>query len=517
MSETRHHLHSVSDLYAADEIEVLLLEEIRDLELPASAYSRPEDIQDFDIGSRTGGQISSQPLELDSPGVHSTVHSWDSHANYHGHYGYGDHHDTSSNALAWPRTSHLVLYCDIQGHLKTAIGVVRLLLLISSAACLATLCSSGTAKVSLFMLPLVGRLRFMIFVAVFCFLITALLLFLDISHVIYVFPFNWAKLNAWVFTGIGLSYALSSALLACSIWEYYSGGWVPKRTRSQLSAAAVLGLSCAILAFLLSWIHGRSRSSCRNPDSRNHTPTQLYKPVDNSSSSGVTLKERSPKRPDSWVVKNQQSKKQNTDSDTNTNNGHHGNDTHSRYKQAAKRKDHWASARQHFLPSEENNEDIQRDDVNTERRRRRRRRNGDSSSTGDGNLISNKTDSDHIIEDNKPRRVPRKLALQSVEQSRPWPGAERGSSSSMQIRNKTLQIPVNNNAQDYCGIDESSSMQVTQNGFHWEMECTSSISIEKTTTEIAMDRTAMWSGQWHPPPDDVQPCSSKTIDPYSFA
>ncbi|XP_029032592.1 uncharacterized protein LOC114871174 isoform X2 [Osmia bicornis bicornis] len=517
MSETRHHLHSVSDLYAADEIEVLLLEEIRDLELPASAYSRPEDIQDFDIGSRTGGQISSQPLELDSPGVHSTVHSWDSHANYHGHYGYGDHHDTSSNALAWPRTSHLVLYCDIQGHLKTAIGVVRLLLLISSAACLATLCSSGTAKVSLFMLPLVGRLRFMIFVAVFCFLITALLLFLDISHVIYVFPFNWAKLNAWVFTGIGLSYALSSALLACSIWEYYSGGWVPKRTRSQLSAAAVLGLSCAILAFLLSWIHGRSRSSCRNPDSRNHTPTQLYKPVDNSSSSGVTLKERSPKRPDSWVVKNQQSKKQNTDSDTNTNNGHHGNDTHSRYKQAAKRKDHWASARQHFLPSEENNQDIQRDDVNTERRRRRRRRNGDSSSTGDGNLISNKTDSDHIIEDNKPRRVPRKLALQSVEQSRPWPGAERGSSSSMQIRNKTLQIPVNNNAQDYCGIDESSSMQVTQNGFHWEMECTSSISIEKTTTEIAMDRTAMWSGQWHPPPDDVQPCSSKTIDPYSFA
>lgn len=82
-------------------------------------------------GSRTGGQISSQPLELDSPGVHSTVHSWDSHANYHGHYGYGDHHGSSSNALAWPRASHLVFYCDIQGHLKTAIGVIRLLLLVS--------------------------------------------------------------------------------------------------------------------------------------------------------------------------------------------------------------------------------------------------------------------------------------------------------------------------------------------------------------------------------------------------
>ncbi|XP_016918516.1 uncharacterized protein LOC108001814 isoform X2 [Apis cerana] len=515
MSETRHHLHSVSDLYAADEIEVLLLEEIRDLELPASAYSRPEDIQDFDIGSRTGGQISSQPLELDSPGVHSTVHSWDSHANYHGHYGYGDHHGSSSNALAWPRASHLVFYCDIQGHLKTAIGVIRLLLLISSAACLATLCSSGTAKVSLFMLPLVGRLRFMIFIAVFCFLITALLLFLDISHVIYVFPFNWAKLNAWIFTGIGLSYALSSALLACSIWEYHSGGWVPKRTRSQLSAAAALGLSCAILAFLLSWIHGRSESSCRSSDNRNHTPTQLYKPVDNSSSSGVTLKERSPKRPASWIVKNQQSKKQNIDSNTNTNNGHHGNDNHARYKQDVNRKDHWASAREHFLNTQENNEDIQRSDIDIERRRRRRRRDDDSNSTGDGNLISTKINNSHILEDNKPRRVPRKLPLQSVEQSRPWPGEHR-SNGSTHVRNKTLQMPVNNKAQDYCEMDGSSSMQVTQNGFHWEMECTSSNSMEKAI-DVAMDRTAMWTGQWHPPPDDVQPCSSKTIDPYSFA
>ncbi|XP_043685266.1 uncharacterized protein LOC122637281 isoform X1 [Vespula pensylvanica] len=289
MSETRHHLRSVSDLYAADEIEVLLLEEIRDLEPPPSAYSKPEDIQDFEIaGSRTGGRVSSQSSELDSPGIHSTVHSWDSHANYHDHYGHNDHHrhGPSSNTLPWPRTSHLVFYCDIQGHLRTATGAVRLLLLISSAACLVTLCSSGTAKVSLFMLPLPGRLRFMIFVAVLCFLITALLLFLDISHVIYVFPFNWSRLNTWVFTGIGLSYSLSSALLAYSIWEYHSGGWVPRRTRSQLSAAAALGISCAVLAFVLSLIQSRSGSNYETQDIHNHTPTPLYKPVDNSSSSG---------------------------------------------------------------------------------------------------------------------------------------------------------------------------------------------------------------------------------------
>jgi len=83
-------------------------------------------------GSRTGGRISSQSSELDSPGVHSTVHSWDSHANYHGHYGNSDHRPgSSSNALAWSRASHVVIYCDIQGHLKTATGVVRLLLLVS--------------------------------------------------------------------------------------------------------------------------------------------------------------------------------------------------------------------------------------------------------------------------------------------------------------------------------------------------------------------------------------------------
>lgn len=50
-SDCSRYLHSVSDLYAADEISVLL-EEIRELE-PASY--RPEDLQDFEIaGSQTG-------------------------------------------------------------------------------------------------------------------------------------------------------------------------------------------------------------------------------------------------------------------------------------------------------------------------------------------------------------------------------------------------------------------------------------------------------------------------------
>ncbi|XP_067211978.1 uncharacterized protein [Linepithema humile] len=524
MSETRHYpIRSVSDLYAADEIEVLLLEEIRDLEPPPAIYSKPEDIQDFEIaGSRTGGRISSQSSELDSPGVHSTVHSWDSHANYHGHYGNSDHRPgSSSNPLQWSRASHVVIYCDIQGHLKTATGVVRLLLLISSAACLATLCSSGTAKVSLFMLPLADRLRFMIFVAVFCFLITAALLFLDISHVIYILPLNWTKLNAIMFTGIGLSYAASSALLACTVWEYHSGGWVPKRTRSQLSAAAAVGLSCALLAFLLSWIHCRSGSSCKGQDSRSHTPTQLYKPVDNSSSSG----ERSPKRPASWSVKNQQqSKKHNADSDTNTSNGGHRGSNHEKFKQDSNKKDHWASAKQHIIDMPMNNEDSQREDIEIERRRRRRKRDGDSTSTGDGNTPGNsKADTSRataLPEETKPRRVPRKLPLQStVEQARSWSDVERRNSGTTQVRSKTRQTPVNNDVQNCCGTSEAiPSNQVTRNGLrNWEAECTSSNNTEEVTDTNVVVSNTMWSGQWRPPPDDVQPCSSKTIDPYSFA
>ncbi|XP_011166017.1 uncharacterized protein LOC105200243 isoform X2 [Solenopsis invicta] len=520
MSETRHYpIRSVSDLYAAEEIEVLLLEEIRDLEPPPAIYSKPEDIQDFEIaGSRTGGRISSQSSDLDSPGVNSTVHSWDSHANYHGHYGNSDHRLGSSNAMPWSRASHVVIYCDIQGHLKTPTGVVRLLLLISSAACLATLCSSGTAKVSIFMLPLADRLRFMIFVAVFCFLVTAALLFLDISHVIYILPLNWTKLNAIVFTGIGLSYAASSVLLACTVWEYHSGRWAPRRTRSQLTAAAAVGLFCALLAFLLSWIHCRSGSSCKGQDSRSHTPTQLYKPVDNSSSSG----ERSPKRPASWAVKNQQSKKRNADSDTNTSNGgHRGSNQIEKFKQGANKKDHWATTKQHILDTHTNNEDIQREETEIERRRRRRRKEGDSSSTGDGNAPgSGKIDTSRVTaEEAKIRRVPRKLPLQStVEQSQPWSDAERRNSGTTQIKNKTRRTPVNNEAQNCCEMNEARSInRVTRNGLrNWEAECTSSNGIEETT-DANVVRNAMWSGQWRPPPDDVQPCSSKTIDPYSFA
>lgn len=230
----------------------------------------------------------------------------------------------------------------------------------------------------------------------------------------------------------------------------------------------------------------------------------------------VTLKERSPKRPTGWAVKNQQSKKRNADSDTNTSNGGHrgsgGGSNHERFKQGANRKDHWASTRLPALERQTNNEDTQQEDIEIERRRRRRRKEGDGSSTGVGNTLSSKDDAGRVVEETKARRVPRKLPLQQVEQPHSWSDAQRRNSGTTQIRSKTM--PVNNDAQNCCGINETRSNQVTRSSFHWEAERTSSSGIEEVT-DVNVVHNAMWSGQWHQPPDNVQPCTSTTVDPYN--
>lgn len=115
-SEPGRYINSVSDLYGADEIEVLL-EEIRDLE-PASC--RLEDIQDFEIaGSRTGVATTAEN-DCESPAV--TVRSWDSHANYH--------HQLPESSPTASLFSGVILYCD-ESHLKSSTGVVRVLLVVN--------------------------------------------------------------------------------------------------------------------------------------------------------------------------------------------------------------------------------------------------------------------------------------------------------------------------------------------------------------------------------------------------
>ncbi|XP_022203607.1 uncharacterized protein LOC111060253 [Nilaparvata lugens] len=240
-SDCGRYVNSVSDLYGADEISVLL-EEIRDLE-PASC--RPEDLQDFEIaGSQSGGAQGGLGAGSETPGDLGTVHSWDSHANYK--------HHLPGSSPTHSIFSGVILYCD-ETHLKSSTGVIRLLLVISSVACLACLCTSGTVKVGLFMLPLLGRLRLMMFVTIFSLLVTCLFLFLDISHVIYLFPFNWGKLNAFFYVSMSVLYLISSSLMLHLLHAYaetYS--WVPKWTRDQLLITGILGYICAVEALVLS-------------------------------------------------------------------------------------------------------------------------------------------------------------------------------------------------------------------------------------------------------------------------
>ncbi|CAO1373521.1 unnamed protein product [Diamesa hyperborea] len=220
---------SVSDLYGTDEIE-FLLDEIRDLE---PACCQIEDIQDFEIaGSRAGG-LSISPLE--SP--LGTCSSWDSHLNYRERLGY---------TQPWG----VALHCDTS-HLKTPTGIVRILLVISSAVCLACECSAGTVQVGLFLLPLIGRLRLMVFCALFSLLVTCLMLFLDISHIALMFPFNWGKLNAWLYLTIGLLFILGSSLLVHMVFFAEEFVWVAKHTKDTLFITAIFGYICALEAFIL--------------------------------------------------------------------------------------------------------------------------------------------------------------------------------------------------------------------------------------------------------------------------
>lgn len=73
---------------------------------------------------------------------------------------------------------------------------------ITSLICLLCLCTSGTFRLNLFLLPLLGRIRFMMFVTIFSLLITCIFLFLDVTHIIFLFPFNWGRIVSINFTSI---------------------------------------------------------------------------------------------------------------------------------------------------------------------------------------------------------------------------------------------------------------------------------------------------------------------------
>ncbi|XP_065169013.1 uncharacterized protein [Atheta coriaria] len=292
-ADSSRYINSVSDLYGDDEIE-FLLDDIRELE-PISC--RPEDIQlcrgadvnvidvDFEIaGSGTGepaGGGAETPL--------GTVHSWDSHSHYR-------RRSASPDLSLY---SGVIVYCD-HTHLRTPTGLFRILLILTTIACLACLCTAGTVKVTLFMLPLVNRIRLMMFVTLLSIFITSLLLFLDISHIIYLFPFPWGKLNAYIYLSLSVLFLIASSLLFHTVFLSEAFLWVPKWTHQQLFITGCLGYVCCLESLVITIIQKcskdhyqpvaedpsmnlqerRSSSHPNSPDHVNQT-THNYKPIIN--------------------------------------------------------------------------------------------------------------------------------------------------------------------------------------------------------------------------------------------
>ncbi|CAH1142693.1 unnamed protein product [Phyllotreta striolata] len=281
------YIHSVSDLlYTTDEIE-FLLDDIKDLE---SKSYRPEDIQDFEIaGSRTGALSGTAECaggcECESP--LGTVNSWDSHSHYR-------RHPPSPDLSLY---SGVILYCD-HTQLRTSTGFFRLLLLATSIACLACLCTSGTLKVGLFMLPSAGRIRFMLFITLLSMFVTCLLLFLDISHIVYLFPFNWGKVNAYLYVSLCVLFLIASSL----IFHMTFAIEMPKWSHHQLLVTGCLGYFCSIESAVISLIQKchmaqyepveedlsfhlqeRHTSSTDSPQHKVNQTTHNYKPIVNYS------------------------------------------------------------------------------------------------------------------------------------------------------------------------------------------------------------------------------------------
>ena len=94
----------------------------------------------------------------------------------------------------------------------------------------------------------------MVFCALFSLLITCLMLFLDISHIAFMFPFNWTRVNAILYVCVGLLFLIGSSLLVHLVCFAEAFAWVPRHTKDMLFVSACFGYGCAVEAFVLSGI-----------------------------------------------------------------------------------------------------------------------------------------------------------------------------------------------------------------------------------------------------------------------
>lgn len=80
------------------------------------------------------------------------------------------------------------------------------------------------------------------------------MLFLDISHIALMFPFNWNKVNGWLYLCVGLLFLIGSSLVVHMVLFAEAFSWVPRHTKDNLFVSGLFGYGCAVEAFVLSII-----------------------------------------------------------------------------------------------------------------------------------------------------------------------------------------------------------------------------------------------------------------------
>ncbi|KAK4308458.1 hypothetical protein Pmani_019826 [Petrolisthes manimaculis] len=221
VSRLRRELPSISDICGYDEVQELL----RDIEqLECRRWT-----SDWDSFT-----IQSSHPDLDFPHDHDFFSrdldtlsrcdsrlSWDSHAGRNPDDDDDDPDPSPDQFSPTPTrarpTPTLTLAWD-DSHLKTSVGIFRLLLVVVSVITMTCACTVGTARLSIFVLPGAWRLRVVVFTAVFTILTTTILLLLHLSSLVHSLTLRWDKLLCGCACGV---VSLVLAVISGCGWPRY--------------------------------------------------------------------------------------------------------------------------------------------------------------------------------------------------------------------------------------------------------------------------------------------------------
>ncbi|KAF2349963.1 hypothetical protein FHG87_019281, partial [Trinorchestia longiramus] len=259
-SRLKREVPSFSDICGYDEVQELL----RDIEtLECRRWT--SDWESFTIQSSHPDLDLQHDIELLSRDFETLSRSdsrlsWDSHA---GRQPEDDDSDPCpspgaeflSRNSAHPVPTITVAWDD--SHLKTSVGIFRLLLVVLSIITMTCACTVGTARLSLFVLPGGWRVRGMMFTTLFTILTTTVLLLLHVSSVVYSMAIRWDRLVTGVYAFCCLSFLLSSSLLLHLLHLYHTSyQWIPAWTKQQLLTTSLCGCACGVVSLVLAVISG---------------------------------------------------------------------------------------------------------------------------------------------------------------------------------------------------------------------------------------------------------------------